>query len=196
MTNIFCQRNQEKCSKSRLVTTSAIKHFIAKVAYFYPKSGVVLGASIYVKPLPNRHSRASSPTRSLSKGKGVQKRINISRTSYLAPSIITNQKNYQSWKKIHGRRLYRWWYLYWRQHWLHWERHRVWVTDRYTSKESSLDRVVGAWTALKVLSLKKSYLWLRRRYYRSTKRRILFLLALIPEPLRLKSPGSKIKPIK
>ena len=80
MTNIFCQRNQEKCSKSRLVTTSAIKHFIAKVAYFYPKSGVVLGASIYVKPLPNRHSRASSPTRSLSKGKGVQKRINISRT--------------------------------------------------------------------------------------------------------------------
>ena len=86
MTNIFCQRNQEKCSKSRLVTTSAIKHFIAKVAYFYPKSGVVLGASIYVKPLPNRHSRASSPTRSLSKGKGVQKRINISRTSYLAPS--------------------------------------------------------------------------------------------------------------
>ena len=45
---------------------------------------------------PDRHSRASSPTRSLSKGKGVQKRINISRTSYLAPSIITNQKNYQS----------------------------------------------------------------------------------------------------
>ena len=128
-------RNPVKCSKSRLVTTSAIKHFTPKVAYFYPKSGVVLGASIYVKPLPNRHSRASSPTRSLSKGKGVQKRINISRTSYLAPSIITNQKNYQSWKKIHGRRLYRWWYLYWRQHWLHWERHRVWVTDRYTSKK-------------------------------------------------------------
>ena len=94
MTNIFCQRNQEKCSKSRLVTTSAIKHFIAKVAYFYPKSGVVLGASIYVKPLPNRHSRASSPTRSLSKGKGVQKRINISRTSYLAPSIITKEDDY------------------------------------------------------------------------------------------------------
>jgi len=48
----FCQRNQEKCSKSRLVTTSAIKHFTSKVAYFYPKSGVVLGASIYVKPPP------------------------------------------------------------------------------------------------------------------------------------------------
>jgi len=48
----FCQRNQEKCDKSRLVTTSAIKHFIAKVAYFYLKSGVVLGASIYVKPPP------------------------------------------------------------------------------------------------------------------------------------------------
>ena len=87
MTNIFCQRNQEKCSKSRLVTTSAIKHFIAKVAYFYPKSGVVLGASIYVKPLPNRHSRASSPTRSLSKGKGVQKRINISEDDYTGGDI-------------------------------------------------------------------------------------------------------------
>ena len=41
--------NQGKCSKSRLVTTSAIKHFTPKVAEFYPKSGVVLGASIYVK---------------------------------------------------------------------------------------------------------------------------------------------------
>ncbi len=48
----FCQRNQEKCDKSRLITTSAPKHFIPKVAYFYPKSGVVLGASIYVKPPP------------------------------------------------------------------------------------------------------------------------------------------------
>ena len=36
-----------KCSKSRLVTTSAIKHFIAKVAYFYPKSGVVLPWTTY-----------------------------------------------------------------------------------------------------------------------------------------------------
>ena len=36
-----------KCDKSRLVTTSAIKHFIPKVAYFYPKSGVVLGARTY-----------------------------------------------------------------------------------------------------------------------------------------------------
>ena len=36
-----------KCSKSRLVTTSAIKHFTPKVAYFYPKSGVVLGARTY-----------------------------------------------------------------------------------------------------------------------------------------------------
>ena len=41
------QRNQEKCSKSRLVTTSAIKHFIPKVAYFYPKSGVVLPWTTY-----------------------------------------------------------------------------------------------------------------------------------------------------
>ena len=48
----FCQRNQEKCDKSRLVTTSVPKHFIAKVAYFYPKSGVVLGASIYVIDSP------------------------------------------------------------------------------------------------------------------------------------------------
>ena len=48
----FYHRNPVKCDKSRLVTTSAIKHFIAKVAYFYPKSGVVLGASIYVKPPP------------------------------------------------------------------------------------------------------------------------------------------------
>ena len=37
----------EKCDKSRLVTTSAIKHFIAKVAYFYLKSGVLLGARTY-----------------------------------------------------------------------------------------------------------------------------------------------------
>jgi len=48
----FCQRNQEKCSKSRLVTTSAIKHFTPKVAYFYPKSGVVLPWRTYVKPPP------------------------------------------------------------------------------------------------------------------------------------------------
>ena len=39
---------QGKCGKSRLVTTSATKHFIAKVGYFYPKSGVLLGASTYV----------------------------------------------------------------------------------------------------------------------------------------------------
>ena len=43
----LCQLNQEKCDKSRLVTTSAPKHFIPKVAYFYPKSGVVLGARTY-----------------------------------------------------------------------------------------------------------------------------------------------------
>ena len=43
----FYHRNPVKCDKSRLVTTSAIKHFIAKVAYFYPKSGVVLGARTY-----------------------------------------------------------------------------------------------------------------------------------------------------
>ena len=35
-------RNPVKCSKSRLVTTSAPKHFTPKVAYFYPKSGVLL----------------------------------------------------------------------------------------------------------------------------------------------------------
>ena len=39
--------NSVKCDKSRLVTTSAIKYFIAKVAYFYPKSGVVLEARTY-----------------------------------------------------------------------------------------------------------------------------------------------------
>ena len=37
----------EKCSKSRLVTTSAIKHFIAKVAEFYLKSGLVLPSRTY-----------------------------------------------------------------------------------------------------------------------------------------------------
>ena len=54
-----------KCSKSRLVTTSAIKHFIAKVAYFYPKSGVVLGASIYVKPPPTAILRLAKRLRRL-----------------------------------------------------------------------------------------------------------------------------------
>ena len=49
----FYHRNPVKCDKSRLVTTSAIKHFIAKVAYFYPKSGVVLPWMTYVKPLPS-----------------------------------------------------------------------------------------------------------------------------------------------
>ena len=61
----FCQRNQKKCSKSRLVTTSAIKHFIPKVAYFYPKSGVVLGASIYVKPPPTAILRLAKRLRRL-----------------------------------------------------------------------------------------------------------------------------------
>ena len=56
-----------KCSKSRLVTTSAIKHFIAKVAEFYPKSGVVLGASIYVLPLHSRHSSTSEATSSITR---------------------------------------------------------------------------------------------------------------------------------
>ena len=41
-------KNQEKWCKSRLVTTSASKKFIPKVGYFYPKSGVLLGASTYV----------------------------------------------------------------------------------------------------------------------------------------------------
>ena len=40
--------NSEKCSKSRLVTTSAPKHFIPKVAEFYPKSGVLLPSSTYM----------------------------------------------------------------------------------------------------------------------------------------------------
>ena len=44
----FCQRNQEKCGKSRLVTTSAIKHFTPKVAEFYLKSGVLLPSSTYM----------------------------------------------------------------------------------------------------------------------------------------------------
>ena len=52
MTTFVLSTKSGKCDKSRLVTTSAIKHFIAKVAYFYPKSGVVLGASIYMKPPP------------------------------------------------------------------------------------------------------------------------------------------------
>ncbi len=58
-------RNPVKCSKSRLVTTSAPKHFIPKVAYFYPKSGVVLGASIYVKPPPTAILRLAKRLRRL-----------------------------------------------------------------------------------------------------------------------------------
>ena len=80
-------RNPVKCSKSRLVTTSAPKHFIPKVAYFYPKSGVLLGASIYVKPLPSPIPEQGSPTRSLSqKGRELVSAQYYSRTSHLAPS--------------------------------------------------------------------------------------------------------------
>ena len=67
----------EKCSKSRLVTTSAIKHFTPKVAYFYPKSGVVLGARTY--------NVVETRRQGVQGVQGVQKRINISRTSHLVP---------------------------------------------------------------------------------------------------------------
>ena len=72
----FVNENQEKCGKSRLVTTSAPKHFTPKVAYFYPKSGVVLGARTYMKPLP-------SPPQ---KGRELVSAQYYSRTLHLAPS--------------------------------------------------------------------------------------------------------------
>ena len=38
----------KKCGKSRLVTTSAPKHFIPKVGYFWGKSSLLLGAITYM----------------------------------------------------------------------------------------------------------------------------------------------------
>ena len=85
----FCQRNQEKCSKSRLVTTSAIKHFIAKVDEFYPKSGVVLPWRTYnvveTRRQGDKETRSSRSSRSSEAHK-----------TYLVPRI----SNFFSTKKI------------------------------------------------------------------------------------------------